>query len=152
MKMALVVCLIWAGLGGTLRAADVGPGVAQEILALERGAMDGWRVGDPEPSLALLDPEITYFHDPVQERLRGLPAVRALFEPYRGRPLFDAYEIRDPEVQAAGEAAVLTYQLVTHRGATTDRWSSTEVFCKKQGRWRIVHAHWSRVQPPSPQP
>jgi ketosteroid isomerase-like protein len=146
MKTALVACLIWTGLCGTLLAADVGSGVAQEILALERGAMDGWRVGDPEPSLALLDPEITYFHDPVQERLRGLAAVKALFEPYRGRPLFDAYEIHDPDVRVAGDAAILTYQLVTHRGSTTDRWNSTEVFQKKRGNWRIVHAHWSRVK------
>jgi ketosteroid isomerase-like protein len=152
MKRALLACLVWTGLSSGLLAADAGSGAAREILALERGAMDGWRVGDPGPSLALLDPGVTYFHYPLQQRLQGLPAVKAFFEPYRGRPLFDAYEMRDPEVQVVGGAAVLTYQLVTHRGETTDRWNSTEVFEKKKSGWRIVHAHWSRVQPPAPQP
>jgi ketosteroid isomerase-like protein len=151
MKTALLTCLAWAGLCGGLLAADAGAGVTEEVLALERRAMDGWQVGNPEPALALLDADITYFHYPLQRRLQGLPAVKAFFEPYRGRPLFDAYEIADPEVQVAGDAAVLTYQLVTHRGSTTDRWSSTEVFRKKKDGWRIVHAHWSRVQP-TPQP
>jgi ketosteroid isomerase-like protein len=152
MKTALVACLISIGLCGTLLAEAPDSGVAREILALERGAMDGWLVGNPEPALALLDPDVTYFHYPLQRRLQGVPAVKTLFEPYRGRPLFDTYEIADPVVQVAGEAAILTYQLLSHRGETTERWNSTEVFEKKNDGWRIVHAHWSRVQQPPPQP
>jgi len=150
MKTALAACVISIGLCGTLLAEDADSGLTQELLALERGAMEGWRVGNPEPALALLDPDVTYFHYPLQTRLQGLPAVKALFEPYRGRPLFDTYELADPQVQVAGEAAILTYQLVTDRGGAKERWNSSQVFEKKKDGWRIVHAHWSRVQQPAP--
>jgi hypothetical protein len=152
MKMVLLTCVLWTVLCGALTAADASAAAAQSILALERETMEGWRVGNPDPALALLDPSITYYHYPLQERLQGLPAVADFFEPYRGRPLFDAYEMLDPEVQASGDVAILTYQLLTHNGSRTDRWNSTEVFSKKEGGWRIIHAHWSKVDPPRPVP
>jgi ketosteroid isomerase-like protein len=152
MKTAILTCLAWTGLCAVLAAGDAGPGTAEEILALERGAMQGWLVGDPGPALALLAPEITYFHYPLSQRLQGRSAVAALFEPYRGRPLFDSYEMLDPEVQLSGDAAILTYQLVSHRGTTSERWNSTQVFEKKEGGWQIVHAHWSKVESPRPSP
>ena len=63
---------------------------ATEILALERRAMDGWLKGDPDPVLAITDPDISYFHVMTEKRIDGLPALKALFEAYRGTPLFDS--------------------------------------------------------------
>jgi hypothetical protein len=118
-----------------------------QILDLERQAMDGWLKGNPDPQLAIMDPQITYIHDAVLEkRIEGLPALKALFEQYRGMPLFESYEILDPKVQATGDVAILTYQLVRHAGGAVTRWNATQVYQKKGERWLVIHSHWSAAK------
>ncbi|HWC95702.1 MAG TPA: nuclear transport factor 2 family protein [Candidatus Sulfopaludibacter sp.] len=116
---------------------------SDEILALERKALDGLQKGDPDPALAISAPEITYFHVITSKRLDGLPAVKELFNGYRGRPLFDTYEMADSKVQMAGDAAVLTYTLVRHMGGDTTRYYATQVYRKTGEGWRVIHSHWS---------
>ncbi len=146
MKVLILVSALIMMLCGTLKAADPTTQTTQEILALERQTMEGWLKGDPDPTLAILDSEVTYFHAPLERRLEGLAAVMAFFEPYRGKPLFDSYEIVDPKAQISGDIAVLTYQLVTKYGTVTSRWSSTEVYQHKKEGWRVIHSHWSQVK------
>ena len=143
MKIPILACAAAAALCGALAAADSNEAVAREIVALERTALDGWQKGNPDPLLAISDPEITYFHAVTDQRLDGLPAVRALFEGYRGRPLFDSYEMAGPKVQSSGDTAVLTYALVRHIGTATTRWNATQVYIRKKEGWRIIHSHWS---------
>jgi hypothetical protein len=83
---------------------------------MERASMDGWLKGDSGPMLAAADPDITLFHVMTEHRLEGMAAVKALYAPYAGRPLFDSYQIENPKVQAAGDMAILTYRLATHNG------------------------------------
>jgi ketosteroid isomerase-like protein len=142
----VVACAVATALGGVLAAADGNEAAAREVLALERTTLDGWQVGNPDPLLAISDPEITYFHVVTDKRLDGLPALRALFEAYRGRPLFDSYEMAEPKVQASGDTAVLTYTLVRHVGAATTRWNATQVYQRKKEGWRIIHSHWSATR------
>lgn len=105
--------------------------------------MEGWRSGDPGPQLAITDPEITYFHAVAETRLDGLPAVRELYERFRGTPLFDSYEILNPKVQVSGEVAILTYRFARHNGTITTFWNSTQVYGKRKEGWRVIHSHWS---------
>jgi len=93
------------------------------------------------------DTEITYFHVMSEKRLDGFAAVKALVDPYRGRPLYDGYDMLEPKVQVAGEVAVLTYILVQRRGLVTNRWNSTQVYQRKAGGWRLIHSHWSQNAP-----
>jgi ketosteroid isomerase-like protein len=150
MKKSILVYAAAAALCGVSPAAAQNDATAREILAMERTALDGWQRGDPGPALAMSDPEITYFHVVTDKRLDGLPAVRALFESYRGMPLFDSYEMAEPKVQASGDAAILTYILVRHVAGTTTRWNATEVFERKSEGWRVVHSHWSETKPSAP--
>lgn len=119
--------------------------IAGQVLALERQTMEGWLKGDPGPTIAILDPEVTYFHAPLEKRIEGVSAVKALFAPYQGKPLFDSYEISEPRTQVSERIAVLTYQLITHNGPVTARWNSTEIYQDKKEGWRIIHSHWSKV-------
>ena len=147
MKSFVLAGAVAAALCGVLAAADQNEAAAREVLALERTTLDGWQVGDPDPLLAISDPGITYFHVVTDKRLDGLPALKALFEPYRGRPLFDSYEMAEPKVQATGDTAVLTYVLVRHVGTATTRWNATQVYQRKKEGWRIIHSHWSATRP-----
>jgi ketosteroid isomerase-like protein len=152
MKKPILACAVAAALCGVLAAADQNEAAAREVLALERTTLDGWQTGNPDPLLAISDPEITYFHVVTDQRLDGLPALKALFEGYRGRPLFDSYEMAEPKVQTSGDTAVLTYILVRHVGRATTRWNSTQVYQRKKEGWRIIHSHWSETKPPTPPP
>ena len=146
MKRVVLAGAVAAALCGVLAAADGNEATAREVLALERTTLDGWQMGNPDPLLAISDPEITYFHVVTDKRLDGLPAVKALFEGYRGRPLFDSYEMAEPKVQSSGDTAVLTYTLVRHVGAATTRWNATQVYQRKKEGWRIIHSHWSATK------
>jgi ketosteroid isomerase-like protein len=150
MKRVLLLCVLVSALCGLVAAEEPNAKTVREVLALERQTMEGWLAGNPDPTLAVLDPEVTYFHFPLMTRLDGLPAVKTLFEPYRGKPLFDSYDMLDPKVQVSGDVAVLTYQLVTRNGSTTSRWNSTEVYQHKKEGWRVIHAHWSKANAPQP--
>ena len=146
MKSLILAGAAAAAVCGMLAAADGSEATAREVLALERTTLDGWQMGNPDPLLAISDPEITYFHVVTDKRLDGLPAVKALFEGYRGRPLFDSYEMADPKVQSSGDTAVLTYTLVRHVGTATTRWNATQVYQRKKEGWRIIHSHWSATR------
>ena len=146
MKTALLVLAAGAGLWMAPAWADGAADPASEILALERHAMDGWLKGDPGPQLAITDPQITYFHVVVDGRIEGLPAVKALYERFRGAPLFDSYEILNPKVQVSGEVAILTYRLAQHAGTVTTFWDATQVYQLKKEGWRVIHTHWSKEQ------
>ncbi len=129
------------------------PPAEDEVVALERAALDRWGKGDVNGFLSLYAEEITYF-DPIQDRrVDGRAALRALYEPLAGKFTVDRYEMLNPKVQRYGDVAVLTYNLQnyvrqvdgTERPAT--RWNSTAVFRRIDGRWRTTHSHWSYTRP-----
>jgi ketosteroid isomerase-like protein len=151
MKQIALICTTAAILCAMLAFAQQKPDAATEILALERQAMDGWLKGNPDPVLAIADPEITYFHIMTEKRIDGLPSLKALFETYRGMPLFDSYEIVDPKIQISGDTAILTYLLVRHNGTAASRWNATQVYQRKKEGWRVIHAHWSQTRPTTAQ-
>jgi ketosteroid isomerase-like protein len=129
-----------------------------DIIAIERAALDRWGRGDPQGFLTTYAPEVTYF-DPMQvRRIDGLSAMRSLLGPAAGTFKIDRYDMLHPKVQRHGDIAILTYQLVNYEKLTdgsqqpTTRWNSTAVFRKVRGKWRTIHSHWSFSKPPSDAP
>jgi uncharacterized protein (TIGR02246 family) len=130
----------------------------EEIIALERAALDRWGKGDPQGYLETYAADITYF-DPLQDRrIDGLEAMKGLLEPYTGKISVARFDMIAPKVQRFGNAAVLTSNLISYvrkpDGTETiaARWNSTEVYGRVDGRWRIVHSHWSYIKPELKQP
>jgi hypothetical protein len=62
MRKTVLTVSAMALLCGLLAFAQPTQDAATEILAMERRAMDGWLKGNPDPVLAVMDAEITYFH------------------------------------------------------------------------------------------
>jgi len=148
--MALVPAVV-LGFAG-LHRSDTGARQSEAIIALERGALDRWGNGDPEGYLELYAPEVTYF-DPMQEgRVNGATAMRTLYGPIAGKVKVDSYEMVEPRVQLKGDVALLTFNLLS-RGRTPAgepivvRWNSTEVYARSNGKWSIIHSHWSFIKP-----
>jgi ketosteroid isomerase-like protein len=138
------------------RAADMSD--PNEIIAMERKALDRWGNGDPRGYLEIMAPEVTYF-DPNQDaRVDGLESMNDLLVPWTGKIKIDRYEMMNPKVQWRGDGAVLTFNLVNYRKQADGserpvvRWNSTEIYGRVDGQWRIIHSHWSYVKPDLKQP
>ena len=122
---------------------------ADQILALEREALDRWGNGDPGGFLELYGDDISYF-DPVTEaRIDGREAMREYYRPWIGRIRVDRYEILNPQVVVEGDMALLAYNLVNYarneQGGEVigSRWNATAVYRRVGGVWKSVHSHWS---------
>jgi ketosteroid isomerase-like protein len=129
------------------------PVPANELIALERSALDRWSKGDPGGFFAIYADEITYFDPTRERRIEGIAAMRAILEPVAGKFTIPRYEILNPKVQGEGNVAVLTYNLVNytrHADGTErplNRWNSSTVFRRVDGNWRVIHSHWSFTKP-----
>ncbi len=128
----------------------------EAIIALERSALDRWITGNPQGYLDLYVPEVTYF-DPFRERrVTGLDAMKEMLAPMKEARLpftNPRYELIEPRTQHYGEIVVLTFNLVNYGRfpnrpeSVLSRWNATEVYRRRGGAWKIVHSHWSFVQP-----
>jgi ketosteroid isomerase-like protein len=121
--------------------------IAETIINMERAAMDRWAKGDPDGFLEISDPEVVYFDPFLEKRLNGIDARRTLYDSFRGQFHLDHYDLIDPKVRVSGDMAVLTFNFVSRSDGAERRWNTTEVYERKDGRWRIVHSHWAFTKP-----
>ncbi|UCH62576.1 MAG: nuclear transport factor 2 family protein, partial [Fidelibacterota bacterium] len=127
-------------------------GVLGEILALEHAAMERWRKGDPWGFTDISAPDVTYFDTGTPKRLNGLEALKAEYAQREGEIHYDVMEFIDPRIHVKGDMAVLTYRFFSTQlnidGSIAKRtpWNCSEVFARIEGRWRIIHTHWSFIQ------
>lgn len=119
----------------------------ETIIAMERTALDSWGKGDPSGFLEISAPDVVYFDPMLPRRLDGLDALTKYYESLRGKIHIDSYTLLNPVVQVCDDAAVLTFNFVSHTAGTTARWNCTEVYRRTGGRWRIIQTHWSWTQP-----
>ncbi len=124
----------------------------EDIIALERAALDRWGKGDPQGYLELYGTDITYFDPSLERRADGLQRMKELYFPIAGKIKVDRYEFIGTKVQRQGDVAVLTFNLVSHRKGPSGeafavRWNTTEVYARQQGKWQIIHSHWSYTRP-----
>jgi ketosteroid isomerase-like protein len=124
----------------------------ETIIALERAALDRWGNGDPQGYLETYAPDVTYFDPSLERRVDGLGAMKELLIPITGKIKIDHYEMIGPKVQHHGDVAVLSYNLVSYGKrpngeSVVVRWNSTEVYGRIEGKWKIIHSHWSYTKP-----
>jgi ketosteroid isomerase-like protein len=126
-----------------------------QILLLERAALDRWGNGDPGGLLELYGPDITYFDPSTALRLDGHQAMADYYRPWFGKIYIARYEMLNPQVVVKGEMALLTYNLVNYmrdaQGAESvgTRWNSTTVYLRRGDTWTALHSHWSFTRHPA---
>jgi hypothetical protein len=128
--------------------------ILDELLALERAALDRWGQGDPDGYLEINAAEMSYFDPFAERRVDGLRDLTDWYETVRGKIKIDRDEIINPRVQVIGEAAILTFQFDSYGSDGMMHWNCTEVYQRFVDAWRIVHSHWAfakaPAEPPSP--
>ena len=135
-------------IASTVRSAE-----SDDVIALERAALDRWGAGDPQGFLETYAAEVTYFDIGTEHRLDGHAAMSDYYRPLVGKIKIPRYEMIDPKVQRHGDVAVLTYNLRSEAlqpdgKQVTVRWNSTAVYARIGGNWRMIHSHWSLTAPP----
>jgi ketosteroid isomerase-like protein len=119
-----------------------------EIVALERAALVRWCSGDPSGFLELCADDVVYFDPFLDRRMDGRDRLAAYYEGQRGVVSATRFEIVNPLVQRVGDAAVLTFNLVSYGGDEDElRWNCTEVYRRSGEGWLIVATHWSFTHP-----
>lgn len=147
--LALGCALVVAGRAPSADAAQT----ADDVIALERAALDRWGKGDPTGFLDTYAPEITYFDPFTARRVDGHAALADYYRPITGKVKVLRYEMIGAKVQRHGDVAVLTYNLRSE-GVLPDgkemtvRWNSTSVYARVGGAWKMIHSHWSLTTPP----
>jgi hypothetical protein len=118
--------------------------IVQELLALERAALERWCHGDPSGFLEISAPDVVYFDPFIERRIDGLQSLTLYYETLRGKLFAERFEILNPVVQRASELAVLTFNFVSYGANRTElRWNCTEVYRLDASHWRIIQTHWS---------
>jgi ketosteroid isomerase-like protein len=125
-----------------------------EIIAIERAALDRWGNGDPSGFLETYASEVTYFDNGTERRIDGLDAMTEYYRRVVGQIKIREYEIIGPKVQRHGDAAVLSYNLRSEAvqpdgSEVTIRWNSTSVYAQIGGAWKMIHSHWSLTNAPA---
>jgi ketosteroid isomerase-like protein len=161
----LVAFVLWCGLIAScaIPAQDNGDAVDQlleELVALEPSALDRWIQLDPQGYFDIQAAEVTYFDPFTERRINDRQALQMRLAPMKSLklPFTDPrYEMIEPKVQRRGDVALLTFNLVNYGKlpgqpeSVLTRWNATEVYCRTDGKWKIIHSHWSYVQaPPKP--
>lgn len=121
--------------------------VAAHIIDLERSALERWGAGDPSGFEEISAPDVTYFDPFTETRLDGIALLRSWYDQIRGKIHIDRFEIIDPQVQIAGNIAVLTFRFISHGSEGSMHWNTTEVYRNSDAGWRIIHTHWSFHKP-----
>ncbi len=122
------------------------------ILSLEKGAIERWRNGDPMGWVEIGAEDVTYIDPSLTKPIIGMEEYKAYLKQIEGRVHYQRSEFIDPKVVVIGEAAVLTYNyrstVTSQEGADISQtpWNTTEVYFCIDGRWRIVHTHWSYLK------
>ena len=125
---------------------------ADEILMLERSALDRWGTGDPGGFLDLYAADITYFDPVTATRIDGHQEMVTYYGPWTGKIRIARYEILNPQVVVEGNMALLTYNYIRDAKdveSVGSRWNSTTVYQRQSDTWKAIHSHWSFTRHPA---
>jgi ketosteroid isomerase-like protein len=120
-----------------------------EILSLEKQAMERWRNGDPWGFVELSAEDVTYVDPNLTSPIIGLKKYQDYMRPVIGQIHYERSEFIEPKVVQIGNAAVLSYN---YRSTGLDDqgnirfqtpWNVSVVYFRREGRWQIVHSHFS---------
>jgi ketosteroid isomerase-like protein len=123
--------------------------VVQTILGIEKAMVRDFNAGKIEQLLERFHPRVVGFSSTQQERISGRAAMRRTFNYYHQASGRMKYQILKPQVQVFGETAIATFTWTVELGAARPRHiikgRGSHVFARQDGKWQIVHEHFSRV-------
>jgi hypothetical protein len=121
-----------------------------KIIAMERAALNRSDKGDFDGGLEISDPDVVYIDPSIAQPIVGLEALRRYYHAAMPSDETGSGVMSNVKVQLAGkDTAVLSFNYVTESSRThhVTKWNATEVYHRTGNDWRILHTHWSFMQP-----
>ena len=91
-------------------------------------------------------------HPDLTAPVVGLEELKADMRAVEGKIFYDVMDFVGPMVRVCEDLAVLVYRFVStwlnQDGSVSNRtpWNCTEVLERIDGRWKIIHTHWSYIK------
>ena len=118
------------------------------IIALEKQALEQWNNGNPDGFIELSADDVVYFDPALEKQLVGKKALEDYYSNVRGKIKNVRYEMINPIVQLSSEVAVLSFHYEAQIDGMIIKMNCSEVYrLNSSNQWKIVHTHWSFVQP-----
>jgi len=111
-----------------------------ELVALERSALDRWIRLDPQGYFDLQAPEVTYFDPFTERRVDGLDAMQLRLAPMK--KMKPPSTVRHDRSQGSASWRGSDIQPGQLRKTIPPR-----SIVGLAGMWKIIHSHWSYIQP-----
>ncbi len=123
--------------------------VVKAILNIEREMVRDFNAGKIDLLLAHFHPRVVGFSSTKQERIAGRAPMRKTFVYYLKISPQMKYHIAQPQIHAFGSVAVATFYWTVELGTGRPRHAihgrGSHVFARQDGKWLIVHEHFSRA-------
>ncbi len=76
---------------------------------MEKAALEKWNNGDPSGYINLSAGDVSYFDPSLSQRLDGIENLKKYYEPIKKADEVHKYEMINPQVVAAHNMAVLSF-------------------------------------------
>lgn len=123
--------------------------LTNEIIALEKGALNKWFKGDTSGYLNIWSKNnFSYFDGAVKKRIDSYEDIKNIvLKNVEGKLFADDYKFEYPRVQSVENMATLTYQLHADTSLIDMHYNCIEVYKKEENAWKVVHSTWSFIRP-----
>lgn len=123
--------------------------IAEQIVDLEKNALDRWFKGDTSGYKELWSKySFSYFDAVVDKRVDDYTTIVKFLDSIEGKLFADSYDFRNPRVQLGQDMAVLTFQIFAKTNLLDMEYNCIEVFQKEtDGTYRVIHSTWSFIRP-----
>ncbi len=118
------------------------------LLEQIKTELDCWSAGDTEGYGQFVADDMTYFHNvPASARLDGGKVFQDLLKALKGQVPPHKYKAENPKLQFYGDAAVYSvhYHALLPDGQLIAKARGTSVYHYTNGKWEMVHTHWSAM-------
>lgn len=120
-----------------------------EILDVEKAMVREFNAGDMKSLLSHFHPRVVGFSSTQRERVSGLTAMKKTFDYYHQASSHMKYRIAEPMVQLFDDTAIATFHWTVELGKGRPRHliegRGSHVLTRQEGKWLVVHEHFSRA-------
>lgn len=123
--------------------------IEKAILEIEKQQVAAFNQRDLKTVLSFFDKNIVCFSSTQHERITGRAGLRRTFEYYLKEAEQVQYRISQPVVQVYGDTAIASFywtvKLINGSKRRRIDGRGSHILVKRNGRWKIVHEHFSRA-------